>query len=210
MADNKVPKWLEWARGIQALSQTGISYSVNDYDTQRYEQLIGIAAEMITEHSVHQKEEILTEFSSLKGYAAPKVDVRAAVFQDNKLLMVKEVMDETWSMPGGWADIGDLPSVAAEREVIEETGFVVKASKVIGVYDANRIPGKMDLYHAYKLVFMCELIDGEATTSFETSEVAFLEYNEIPFDNFSERTKARQIEDAFFAKNNPDVPTVFE
>lgn len=210
MTDNKVPKWLEWARSIQALSQTGINYSLNEFDKQRYTQLMEIAAEIVAEHTVHEKEDVRIEFSSLKGYASPKSDVRAAVFQDGKLLMVNEVMDSTWSMPGGWADVGDLPSKAAEREVLEEAGFIVKAKKLVGVYDANRVIGKLELYHAYKLVFLCDLIDGEAKNSFETSDVRFFEYDQIPFDNFSERTKARQIEDAFFAKNNPDVPTVFD
>lgn len=210
MTNNKVPKWLEWARGIQALSQTGINYSVNEFDKDRYTQLMGIAAEIIADNSVHEKNDINVEFLSLKGYSTPRVDVRAAVFQDGKLLMVNEVMDGTWSMPGGWADVGDLPSKSAEREVLEEAGFIVKAKKLIGVYDANRVVGKLDLYHAYKLVFLCDLIDGKATTSYETSDVRFFERREIPSDNFGARTRIRQVDDAYFAKENPDCPTVFD
>lgn len=210
MTENNIPKWLEWAREIQALSQIGIQYSENEFDKQRYSQLMKIASEIVAEHSAHKSEDVNFVFSSLKGYATPRVDVRAAVFQGDKLLMVKEVMDGTWSMPGGWADVGDLPSEAAEREVIEEAGFIVKASKLIGVYDANRVLGKMELYHAYKLMFLCDLIDGEAKTSFETSEVKFFDYEEIPTDMFGARTKVRQIEDAFYAKENNDCATVFD
>jgi len=210
MTNNRIPKWLDWARSIQALSQTGTNYSVNEFDKERYSQLMEIAVEIIAEHSLHEKDDLIKEFSLQNGYAAVRVDVRAAVFQDNKLLMVNEVMDGTWSMPGGWADVGDLPSEAAERETLEETGFIVKARKLIGVYDANRVLGKMELYHAYKLVFLCDLIDGKAKTSFETSDVRFFEMNEIPSDNFGERTKIRQVEDAYFVKDNPDSLTVFD
>jgi len=210
MTNNNVPKWLEWARGIQSLSQTGVHYSENEFDKQRYSQLLEIAAEIVAEHSVHEKGDVAVEFSTLKGYATPRVDVRAAVFKDDKLLMVNEVMDGTWSMPGGWADVGDLPSVAAEWEVLEEAGFIVKAKKLIGVYDANRMPGQMELYHAYKLVFLCDLIDGKAQTSFETSDVRFFDRDEIPTDKFGERIKTRHIDDAYFAKDNLDCQTVFD
>jgi ADP-ribose pyrophosphatase YjhB (NUDIX family) len=210
MTENSTPKWLEWARSIQALAQTGFSYSENDFDKQRYTQLMEIAAEIISEHSEHDSVELINEFSLFRGYAAVRVDVRAAVFKDQMLLMVKEAMDGTWSMPGGWADVGDEPSTAVEREVFEETGFVVKAKKLVGVYDANRVPGKMELYHAYKLVFLCDLIEGEAKTSFETLDVKFLEYDEIPMGKFGERTRKRHIDDAYFALDNLDCKTVFD
>ena len=112
-------------------------------------------------------------------------------------------------MPGGWADVGDSPSQGAEREVWEETGFRVQARKVIGVYDANRAE-PMELYHAVKLVFLCEIISGEARTSNETSEVGFFGQDEIPQPFAGERTRARHIEHAFAAYADTTVPTLFE
>lgn len=203
------PRWLAWAREIQALAQTGAHYAENEYQRERYHRLTEIAAEIITEHSQLDYAPLLDAFQSQIGYATPRVDVRGAVFKDGKLLLVRERLDGGWTMPGGWADVGDIPSEAAEREVWEEAGFRVKARKVIGVYDANRVP-PLDLFHAFKLLFFCELLDGAPTPSNETSEVAFFDRCEIPMPLSGERTQPRQIVDAFAALNDPSLPTVFD
>jgi 8-oxo-dGTP pyrophosphatase MutT (NUDIX family) len=111
--------------------------------------------------------------------------------------------------PGGWADVGDVPSEAAEREVWEEAGFHVKAIKVIGVYDANRL-GRLELFHAFKVVFLCEIIDGEPRPSIETSEVVFFDRENLPGILSGERTHYRHIHDAFNSLDDPDCPTVFD
>lgn len=209
MMDSIVPRWLEWAREIQSLSQTGAHYAENDYQRERYQRLTEIAAEIVREYSETDFNALLKAFQVQKGYATPKIDVRGAVFNGDKLLLVRERQDNGWTMPGGWADVGDVPSQAAEREVWEEAGFRVKASKVIGVYDANRV-GPLEFFHAFKIVFLCDLIDGEARTSSETSEVAFFGKTEIPTHLSGERTKPRQIQDAFVALENPAVATMFD
>ncbi len=93
--------------------------------------------------------------------------------------MVRERLDGGWTLPGGWADVGDLPSQAAEREVLEEAGFIVEARKVVGVYDANRTE-PLELFHAYKIIFLCDLISGESRPSIETSEVCFFARDGYP------------------------------
>jgi ADP-ribose pyrophosphatase YjhB (NUDIX family) len=203
------PRWLDWAREIEALSQSGLHYALSDYDRQRYSRLTEIALEIILEHSGLKREDLVALFAQQKGYATPKVDVRGAVFQDGKLLLVRERSDGGWTMPGGWADVGNVPSEAAEREVWEEAGFRVKARKVIGVYDANRT-GPLELFHAFKIVFQCELLGGEAATSSETSEVGFFAWDEIPDHLSGERTRPRHLRDAFVAHDNPEIPTVFD
>lgn len=203
------PRWLEWARQIQALAQTGYHYAENDYQRERYHRLTEIAAEIISEHAGLAYQPLAEAFCAQSGYATPRVDVRGAVFRDGKLLLVRERSDGGWCMPGGWADVGDVPSESAEREVWEEAGFRVKARKVVGVYDANRT-GPLDLFHAFKLVFLCEVIDGEPTPSNETSEVAFFGLEELPEVLSSERTRSRQIADAFAALADPQCPTVFD
>lgn len=202
-------RWLEWAREIQAISQTGYHYSENEYQRQRYARLSEIAAEIISEHTQLPLEPLNQVFRSQIGYATPRVDVRGAVFREGKLLLVRERQDGGWTMPGGWADVGDVPSEAAEREVWEEAGFHVKATKVIGVYDANRT-GPLELFHAFKIVFLCHILDGEAHPSLETSEVDFFALNEIPPILSGERTKTRHILDAFRAFQHPDCETVFD
>jgi ADP-ribose pyrophosphatase YjhB (NUDIX family) len=207
---NQDPKqWLYWAREIQALSQTGYHYAENDYQRERYHRLSDIAAEIMSAYSGLELEPLAGLFHQQTGYATPRVDVRGAVFDRGRLLMVRERMDNSWTLPGGWADVGDVPSHAAEREVYEEAGFRVKARKVIGVYDANRT-GPLEIFHAFKVVFLCDLLDGEARTSSETSEVAFFGQDEIPHPLSGERTKPHHISDAFAAYNDPDQPTQFD
>jgi ADP-ribose pyrophosphatase YjhB (NUDIX family) len=208
-ANHNIPQWLAWAREIQALAQSGQTYALNDWQTERYQRLMEIAAEIVNQHTQHPVEVIAESFKAQSGYATPKVDVRGAVFRDGKLLLVREKMDGGWTMPGGWADVGDTPAGGAEREVWEESGFRVRARKVIGVYDANRFK-PLELYHAVKLVFLCDIIGGEATISNETTEVGFFVRDEIPQPLSGERTHPRHIENAFAAYADPDIPTVFE
>ena len=209
MGETSLPRWLEWAREIQALSQSGRHYSNNYYDQQRYKRLSTIAAEIVSQYSDLELGSLVDLYYAQNGYATPRVDVRAAVFNDGKLLMVRERIDGGWTLPGGWADVGDVPSEAAEREVWEEAGFQVKARKLIGVYDANRI-GPLELFHAFKLVFLCDLVGGQAQPSFETSEVAFFSFDEIPTELSGERTKPRHIADAFTAYRDPDCSAKFD
>lgn len=203
------PRWLVWAREIQALAQTGYHYANNDFQRERYTRLMEIAGEIIHEHAGLETIPLVEAFRAQIGYATPRVDVRGAVFQDGRLLMVRERSDGGWTMPGGWADVGDVPSQSAEREVWEEAGFRVRAHKLIGVYDANRV-GPLELFHAYKLVFLCDILEGEPTPSDETSEVAFFRVEEIPSQLSGERTLPRHIQDAFAALVDPHLPTVFD
>lgn len=190
---NKEIKWLEWARRIQAISQTGLEFAHNQYDIERNKKLVDIASEIIDHHSNLRSEEILEIFLNQKGYATPKLDVRTAVVKEDKLLLVKEISDGKWALPGGWADVGDVPSKAAVRETKEESGFNVEPIKVIGVYDANRNSGKLELFHAVKIIYLCKIIDGKPTPSFETPEVSFFDFGNLP--PLSEnRTNLRHIE----------------
>ena len=204
-----VPQWLRWAREIQSLAQTGSAFAENDWQILRYDRLQVIAAEISAAHSDRGEEYFIHQFKNEHGYATPKVDVRAASFLDGKLLMVREISDGGWTLPGGWADIGDVPSEAAEREAWEESGFRVKSVKLIGVYDANRtVP--MDFFHAYKLVFLCKIIDGKAQPSTETSEVSFFDNESIPENLSSSRTPPRVIEDCFNTYADQSVATIFD
>lgn len=173
------PKWLELARELYSISQSGLTYCKNEYDLYSYQRLQEISAEIIAAQSELSKETVAQIFSMQAGYATPKIDVRGAVIRDGKILLVQEVADNKWAMPGGWADIGDLPSAMVEREVLEESGFTVKASKVLAVYDASRAE-PMEFFHAYKIIFLCEIISGEARPSHETLAVGFFDPAHLP------------------------------
>ena len=204
----KQPKWMEWAQEIFTLSQSGLTYSQNPYDLERYKRLQEITAEMIASQSQLEKEAVLESFSMQAGYATPKVDVRGAVIRDGKILLIQERADERWAMPGGWADLGDAPASVAEREVWEESGFRVKAEKVVAVIDANRIE-PFELYHAYKIIFLCTLIDGEPRTSYETLAVDFFDPAHLPILSLF-RTNEDMIREVFAHVNDPNRRTAFD
>jgi ADP-ribose pyrophosphatase YjhB (NUDIX family) len=203
------PRWLEWAREIQSLSQTGLTYSENDYHRQRYQRLMEIAAEIVHSHTRLPQGPLLEDFMVQPGYATPKVDVRGAVVQQGKILLVQERVDERWCMPGGWADVGDLPSQTAEREVWEESGFEVLARKVIGVFDANRAGTPLEFYHAYKVVFLCEIVGGQARPSSETLAVDFFDFDDLP-PLSSARTNRRHLAEVLAHLQDPHRPAVFD
>jgi ADP-ribose pyrophosphatase YjhB (NUDIX family) len=186
------PRWLAWARELQAMAQTGLTFSTGHYDIERYKRMMEIAAEMLAGNSTEPPATILEAFMREPGYATPKVDVRGAVVRDGKILLVQERSDGKWCMPGGWADIDELPSEMVKREVQEESGFIVLPRKVLGVFDANRTGMPRNFFHAYKVVFMCELLGGEPTPSSETSAAEFFDFNRLP-ELSEQRTHARHL-----------------
>ncbi len=203
------PKWLAWARRVEAIAEAGLHYSDNEYDLERYRQLRQVAAEIVAEHTTLPQEEVLAHFELTAGYATPKVDVRAAVIEQGKILMVRERIDGGWSLPGGWADVDDMPGNAAERETFEEAGYQVKAERLVGVYDANRL-AEFRFHHAFKLVFLCSMNGGQATTSYETSDVGWFAQDEIPQPFSGTRIGQRHIDDCFAAYQDPARPTIFD
>ncbi len=175
------PKWLDWAKRLQAISQNGLTYAKDHFDQERFRQVEDIAAEILADKAGIEPETVLDLFSRQKDYATPKVDVRGVVFRDNSILLVKETSDHKWSIPGGWADIGESPSESVVREVWEESGFRVRADRLLAVYDRSKHPHRpLVQYHIYKMFFLCQIIGGEPTLSNETEEVAFFRENEIP------------------------------
>ena len=152
------PDWLWWVKRLQAIAQDGLTYATNDYDAGRYEQLREIAAEILAVHSTGVLEDARRLLELEAGPATPKVDVRAAVFDGDKILLVKESDDGGWSLPGGWADVGESPTEAAVREVREESGYRVRAVRLLSAYDRDRHDHPPIPYHVYKLVFLCEIL----------------------------------------------------
>jgi ADP-ribose pyrophosphatase YjhB (NUDIX family) len=209
MSETPVPRWLQWAREIQALSQTGLTYSGNDYERQRYQRLTEIAAEIVHDHTSLPEERLLQDFYRQPGYATPKVDVRGAVVREGQILLVQERMDGRWCMPGGWADVGDLPSEMVIREVWEESGFHAVPRKVVGVFDANRSGRPLELYHAYKIVFLCELTGGEARPSNETLAVDFFSFDSLP-PLSANRTNERHLAEVLAHVRDPGRPAAFD
>ena len=209
MEENIGPRWLEWAREIQALSQTGLTFSENEYQTQRYLRLMAIASEIVQSHAKLPQEPLLKNFTAQPGYATPKVDVRGAVVRDGRILLVQERADGRWSMPGGWADVGSRPSEMVVREVREESGFEVVPRKLVGVYDANRGGHPMQFFHAYKVIWLCDITGGDASPSNETLAAAFFPFDALP-ELSSARTHPRHLDEVQAHLADPSRQAAFD
>jgi ADP-ribose pyrophosphatase YjhB (NUDIX family) len=203
------PQWLGWAQQLQALAQTGIAYAGNEFDRQRYEGVRAIAAAMLASGTRGQAHVLEGLLGAESGYATPKLDVRAAVFREERVLLVKERSDGRWTLPGGFADVGDSPSSAAEREVFEESGYEVRAVKLAAVYDRNRHEHTPHLYHLWKLFFICELTGGAPRPSVETEAAEFFASDALPALSLG-RVTAAQIGHMFEHHRDRQRPTSFD
>jgi ADP-ribose pyrophosphatase YjhB (NUDIX family) len=204
------PQWLVWAKKLQGIAQTGLTYAGDPFDIERYESVRLVAAEMMAAGSMEQSVDFFVKLLNKDvGYATPKVDVRAAVFREGRLLLVREREDGLWSLPGGWADIGDSPSVAAVREVKEESGYDVKARKLLALLDRNLHGHPPIPYHAYKLFFLCDLVGGSAHAEPESDAVDFFAKDGIPQLSLTRVTPA-QIARIFEHSFHPEWPTQFD
>lgn len=203
------PAWLDWIKRLQAIAQTGLEYSDNPFDRERYESIRRIAAEIASSGGGLTPDLAEKLFSRDNGYATPKVDVRGVVFRDGKILMVRERLDGLWTMPGGWADVCTTPAENVEREVFEESGYRVRAVKLLAVYDRSRHGHPPIPWHVYKMFFLCELLGGEAKISNETSEVGFFGEDEIPPLSLT-RLMPDELARVFEHHRKPAMPTDFE
>lgn len=204
------PQWLRVARELRAIAQTGLTFTTDRFDRQRYERVRELAASMLAQGSGEQFEVIIEMLREGWGYATPKVDVRGAAFVDGRVLMVREISDGHWTLPGGWADVNQSAAECVVREIAEESGFLAKARKLAAVRDYQRSghpPRNVD--SIYKMFFICEITGGAARASDETSEVAFFPRDALPPLSLG-RTTAAQIDRMFHHAEHPDLATDFD
>ena len=205
------PTWLLWARELQSMSQTGLAFEPDRYDRARYQRLREIAAEIIAAHTQTPTATLTTAFAAEWGYPTPKLDVRGAVFQNNKILLVREIADQNrWTLPGGWADINLTPAENVIKEVREETGYRVRPTKLAAALDRTRQCHTPQPFSAAKLFFLCEITGGTATPSEETSEIAFFAEPDLPQDLSIDRTTPAQLARMFAHHRDPALPTDFD
>jgi len=204
------PQWLSWTKRLQAIAQTGLTFTRDHYDHERYEELREIAAEMMAAGGGMTSSQMVLElFKGEQGYATPKIEVRGAVLRQDQILLVREREDGGWTLPGGWCDVGESPSAMVVREVKEESGFDVVPRKLAALFDRNKHPHPPEPTHAYKIFFLCDLIGGEATPSFETPEVAFFPSHALPHLS-APRITEYQIQHMFEHAAHPEWPTTFD
>ena len=202
-------KWLKWAIEIQSLAQAGLTYTDNVQDIERYERLREIAAEIIEAKSNISLEKVKDLFCNENGYQTPKIDTRAAIFKDEKILLTHE-NNGTWSLPGGWCDV--LESVASNtiKEVKEETGLDVETIKIIAVQDRNKHNKPIYAYGVCKIFVLCNVIGGEFIENIETTEIKYFSLDEIPNNLAEEKTNNEQIEMCFKAYKDEKWQTQFD
>jgi ADP-ribose pyrophosphatase YjhB (NUDIX family) len=201
------PDWLRWAQRIQSIAQTGLTYARDPYDRERYELLRDISVEMASAGLDEDEGRVRPVFASATGYPTPRVDVRAVVFRADDLLLVQEKKSGGWTLPGGWADVGDTPSVAAERETLEESGYVVRAEKLLALLDKARHEHPPTLDYTYKVLIGCRLEGGEPHTSHEVDDVGFFAEDAIArLELDLDRTTPGQLALAFAHHRDPARP----
>jgi len=202
--------WFGIVTRLKSISQAGKNFAKDGYELKRHEDIEEICAEILAANTDADKDKVLAILQRDTGYPTPKSDCRAAIFDGDKILLVKEIADGGWTMPGGWCDNGHTPSENVVREVWEESGFEVKVVKLAAVYDRNR-QGHYPKYpfDIYKMFFICEITGGETKTSNETSDVRFFALDEIPQLSMA-RTLPKQIKRMYEHKKNPKLATDFD
>ena len=200
---------LDLSRRLLALSQTGLHFTAEEYDRERYREIGDIATRLLELQSDVAADRVRQAWFVEDGYATPKVDVRGAIFRDNRVLLVRERVDGKWTVPGGWADVNDAPSSAILKEIEQESGFIARVLKLAAIYDRNKRNHPAYLFHSWKLFFVCEITGGEARTSYETTGVEFFPLDALP-ELSTGRSNAEQIRRMHQHHLDPTLPTEFD
>ena len=202
-------KWLNWAIEIQSLAQAGLAYTNNVYDIERYERLREISAEIISEKSGLSLEKTKDLFCNETGYQTPKIDTRAAIFKDDKILLVHE-NNGTWSLPGGWCDVLESVKSNTVKEVREETGLDAVAKKIIAVQYRNKHNKPIYAYGVCKIFVLCDVISGKFEKNIETTEIKYFSLEDLPDNLAEEKTNKEQIEMCFKAFKDANWQVQFD
>ncbi|WP_107839334.1 NUDIX hydrolase [Metasolibacillus meyeri] len=197
---------------IRGITQTGLAYTKDPYDEERYIELEAMAKKLIAQLTTLNYEEINVIFSAEEGYATPKTDIRCVVFNDQQqLLLVKEKSDNCWALPGGWADIGLSPSEVAVKEVKEEAGLTVQPMRVLAIMDKYKHNFAPEFSYIYKIFIQCAIVSGETSTGLETEDVAFFNLQQIEDLRLSNRRNTlEQIKLMFEYGFNPHKEVYFD
>ena len=202
-------KWLQWAIKLQSIAQAGLAFSADNYDRDRYEQIRALSVEIMHEYTGISQTRLGDIFAGEEGYQTPKIDVRSAVFSDNKILMVREKVDGAWSLPGGWADVNTSLSESLERECLEEAGAIVRPERIIAVHLANKHNNARFPFTIYKIFVECRLLEIKFEENTETLESGFFGLDDLP-PLSTNRNTYKQIEMCFEAKKRKVIQAEFD
>lgn len=203
------PAWLRLGERVQAIAQTGLAYARDPYDRERYAELRTIAVELLAGGLGAPEDVVRVALAAGHGYPTPKVDVRAVVFHGDELLLVRERRSGRWTFPGGWADVGDTPGAAAERETLEESGYRVRATKLLALLDKARHEHPPSADYTYKVLIGCSFEGGAPATSHEIDAVSFFARAASPELDL-DRTTPGQVALAWAHHDDPGRPADFD
>lgn len=201
-------KWLEWAVELQSLAQAGMTYGKDGYDLERYARIREIAAEMVARQTDLPLEKVKGLFCNETGYQTPKLDTRAAIFKDEKILLVKET-DGRWSLPGGWVDVNLSVRENTIKEVKEEAGLDVIAERIIAIQDRAKHNLPLYAYGVCKIFVLCSVIGGSFQRNIETTDARYFPEEKLP-ELSTEKNNENQIRMCFQAYRDPAWCTLFD
>lgn len=184
-------KILDWAMKIQSIAQTGLAYCRDEFDRERYTELRELSAEMLVERTELSVGRVRELFCGESGYQTPKLDTRAAIVEDGRILLVRE-RDGRWALPGGWCDVDRSVAENTVKEALEETGLTVEAERLIAVQDWRRHNACNYIYGIIKIFVLCRAIGGEFAQNIETTETAYFSAEELPEQLAVEKTSREQ------------------
>lgn len=205
---SKNEQWLQWAIELQSLSQAGLTYGKDIYDKERYERIRGISAEMVSHMTDIPVEKVKDLFCNESGYQTPKLDTRAAIFENGKILLVHE-NNGKWSLPGGWVDVNVSVGENVVKEVKEEAGLDVVAEKVIAIQDRAKHNLPVYAYGVCKVFVQCSVIGGQFEQNIETTEYRYFSIEELP-DLATEKNTKEQIKMCFDAYYSNSWKTILD
>lgn len=202
-------KWLTWAKRLQSIAQAGITYSKDKYDIERFQEIRDLSSEILSNYTDLSNEKVKDLFCNETGYQTPKVDVRCAIFINDKILLVKENLDNKWSLPGGWAEVNLSIKENAIKESFEEAGINVKPKKLIALLDKSKHSTTLNPYGIYKAFVLCEFINGDFKENIETDESRLFSLDNLPTLS-TERNNYDQIKMCFDFNENQNLDTIFD
>ena len=201
-------QWLEWAIELQSLAQAGLTYGKDIFDRERYERIREISAEIMAYKTDIPVQKVKDLFCNETGYQTPKLDTRAAIFQNGKILLVKENSGK-WSLPGGWVDVNVSVKENNIKEVKEEAGLDVTADKVIAIQDRSKHNLPVYAYGVCKIFVLCTIIGGAFKENIETTGFAYFSENELP-ELATEKNNEEQVKMCFEAYRTKNWSTLFD
>ena len=201
-------EWLQWAVELQSLAQAGLYYGKDPFDIERYRRIRELSAEMLSHQADIPLEKVKELFCSEVGYQTPKIDTRAAIFRDQKILLVHEASG-AWALPGGWVDVNESVGASVVKEVKEEAGLDVRVRRVIAVQDREKHNRPVYAYKICKIFFQCEALGGGFAPNPETTGFDYFSLHGLP-RLAEEKSNKEQIAMCFKAMNAQTWEALFD